>query len=158
MNALPIHNPATGALIAELPVDDAASVGAKAARARAAQPAWAARPLAERQACIRRFRAALEAEVETLAATLTAEFRKPIRQSLNEVNGMFEYACHEGNYGLLNILQGGREADRLGVSPNRDGDDEGRSTHRPACSRAGRHRHTVLRASVGDSRAARVAG
>ncbi len=46
------------------------------------------------------------------------------QMSLNEVNGMYEYACHEGNYGLLNILQGGREADRLGVSPNRDGDDE----------------------------------
>ncbi len=88
MNTLSIHNPATGALLAELPADDAASVGAKTARARAAQPAWAALPLADRQACIRRFRAALEAEVEALAATLTAEVGKPIRQARNEIGGL----------------------------------------------------------------------
>jgi hypothetical protein len=44
--------------------------------------------------------------------------------SLNAAPGMYEYACHEGNYGLYNILSGGREADRRGVSPNVDGDDE----------------------------------
>jgi hypothetical protein len=27
---------------------------------------------------------------------------------------MFEYACHEGNYGLQDILKGGRMNDRLG--------------------------------------------
>jgi hypothetical protein len=46
------------------------------------------------------------------------------QMSLNAAPGMYEYACHEGNYGLQNILQGGREADRKGVSPNVDGDDE----------------------------------
>jgi acyl-CoA reductase-like NAD-dependent aldehyde dehydrogenase len=88
MPLLQVHNPATGALIAELAADDASAVAAKAARARAAQPSWAARPYAERQACIRRFRSALEAELETLAATLTAEVGKPIRQSRNELNGL----------------------------------------------------------------------
>lgn len=29
---------------------------------------------------------------------------------------MYEYACHEGNYGLFNILSGGRENDRDGVA------------------------------------------
>jgi hypothetical protein len=46
------------------------------------------------------------------------------QMSLNAAPGMYEYACHEGNYGLYNILSGGREADRKGVSPNVDGDDE----------------------------------
>jgi hypothetical protein len=46
------------------------------------------------------------------------------QMSLNAAPGMYEYACHEGNYGLLNILSGGREADRRGVSPNVAGDDE----------------------------------
>jgi hypothetical protein len=46
------------------------------------------------------------------------------QMSLNAAPGMYEYACHEGNYGLQNILSGGREADRKGVSPNVDGDDE----------------------------------
>jgi acyl-CoA reductase-like NAD-dependent aldehyde dehydrogenase len=88
MHTLKIHNPATGALITELPADDAASVAAKAQRSRAAQPAWAATPLAQRKACIARFRAALTQQVETLAATLTSEVGKPIRQSRNEVNGL----------------------------------------------------------------------
>jgi len=28
----------------------------------------------------------------------------------------YEYACHEGNYGLQNILEGGRRNDRLGIA------------------------------------------
>ena len=88
MKSLPVYNPATGALIAEVPIDDAASVARKMARARAAQPQWAATPLAGRQACIRRFRIALEAGIEALAATLTAEVGKPIQQSRNEINGL----------------------------------------------------------------------
>ena len=47
MNLLKIPNPATGALLAELPADDASTLAAKTAAARAAQPAWAARPLAQ---------------------------------------------------------------------------------------------------------------
>ncbi|HEX6019266.1 MAG TPA: aldehyde dehydrogenase family protein [Burkholderiaceae bacterium] len=88
MSTLAIHNPATGALIAERPADDAASVARKAQAARAAQPAWAAVPPRERLAAIERFRAALVAETETLAATLTREVGKPIVQSRNELNGL----------------------------------------------------------------------
>ena len=29
-----------------------------------------------------------------------------------QAGGMFEYACHEGNYGLLNMLQTSRLAER----------------------------------------------
>ena len=29
---------------------------------------------------------------------------------------LYEYACHEGNYGLLNILEGGRSNDRQGLA------------------------------------------
>ena len=78
MNTLPVHNPATGAPIAELPADDAASVAAKARRARAAQPAWAAVPLTERKACITRFRAGIVAELDALAAVMTRETGKPL--------------------------------------------------------------------------------
>jgi len=85
---LKIHNPATGALVAELPADDAAAIAAKAAAARAAQPAWAAQPLAERIAVAQRFRDAVAAQREVLAATLTQETGKPIAQSRNELNGL----------------------------------------------------------------------
>ena len=85
---LKIHNPATGALLAEVPEATPEIVAARTAAARAAQPAWAARPMRERMEILQRFRVAIAAEVESLAATLTAEVGKPIRQSRNEVNGL----------------------------------------------------------------------
>src|SRR5262245_38744455 len=88
MPTLTIHNPATGQVIDERAADDAASVATKAAAARAAQPRWAATPLPERLAAIGRFRAAIVAELEALATTLTREVGKPITQSRNELNGL----------------------------------------------------------------------
>ena len=88
MSRLRIVNPATGAPISEVDADDQASIAAKLARARRAQPRWAATPLAARQAALRRFGAALGSEVDVLATTLTAEVGKPIRQSRNEINGL----------------------------------------------------------------------
>jgi acyl-CoA reductase-like NAD-dependent aldehyde dehydrogenase len=88
MTELAIHNPATGERITAVPSDDAASVASKAARARAAQPAWAAMPLAERHGCIERFRAGVVRDLESLAATMTRETGKPIRMSRNELNGL----------------------------------------------------------------------
>ena len=88
MNQLLIHNPATGALITQLPADDAASVAIKAAAARMAQPRWAAVPMAHRKDCISRFRDAIVAQLDSLAATMTAETGKPITMSRNELNGL----------------------------------------------------------------------
>ncbi len=88
MTTLPLHNPATGALIAHLPADDAASVAAKTAAARAAQPAWAALPMAQRKACIEKFRAGVVRELDALARVMTEETGKPIRMSRNELNGL----------------------------------------------------------------------
>jgi acyl-CoA reductase-like NAD-dependent aldehyde dehydrogenase len=88
MSQLVIHNPTDGEKIAEMAADDAASVAAKAARARAAQPGWAATPLPERQACVARFRDAVARELESLAATLTRETGKPISMSRRELNGL----------------------------------------------------------------------
>jgi hypothetical protein len=45
--------------------------------------------------------------------------------SLNQSPGIYEYACHEGNYGMVGILKGGREADAKGVSSARPGDRDG---------------------------------
>jgi acyl-CoA reductase-like NAD-dependent aldehyde dehydrogenase len=88
MTTLSIHNPATGELIIALPADDAASVAAKAAAARAAQPLWAAFPLARRKTCIEGFRAGVVRDLELLAATMTRETGKPIKMSRNELNGL----------------------------------------------------------------------
>jgi acyl-CoA reductase-like NAD-dependent aldehyde dehydrogenase len=83
-----ILNPATQAMIAEVSEDGATSVRAKYARARAAQPAWAALPIKKRLDAIRAFRKRITEMHETLARTLTLEVGKPIRQSRNELNGL----------------------------------------------------------------------
>src|SRR5687768_18310728 len=88
MSTLSIHNPATGELITELPADDAASVRRKALAAGAAQPGWAARPLAERKECIEGFRAGVVRDLEQLAQVMTRETAKPIKMSRNELNGL----------------------------------------------------------------------
>jgi acyl-CoA reductase-like NAD-dependent aldehyde dehydrogenase len=85
---LKITNPANGGVIAELPEDTHESVVAKYRAARTAQPAWAAATLDHRLACIRRFREGIVRELDKLAAILTSEVGKPIRQSRNELNGL----------------------------------------------------------------------
>jgi acyl-CoA reductase-like NAD-dependent aldehyde dehydrogenase len=88
MSQLAIHNPATGEQIAELTADDEGSVAAKAEAARSAQPAWAARSLEERKACMADFRDAVVRDRDALAVTMTRETGKPISMSRNELNGL----------------------------------------------------------------------
>jgi acyl-CoA reductase-like NAD-dependent aldehyde dehydrogenase len=88
MSTLTVINPANGATIAELPQDNAQSISTKYSAARAAQPAWADRPLQDRIGMLRGFRDALASDVERLAAVLTSETGKPIRQSKNEIGGL----------------------------------------------------------------------
>jgi len=119
---LSIHNPATGALIAQLPADDAASVAAKAVAARTAQPAWAALPMAERVAVLQRFRAAVVAEIETLAKTMTEETGKPIGLSRNELNGLlpridFFVEEAEGAVRDEHVFDGGGMHEQIGHIP-----------------------------------------
>ncbi|KQW36949.1 aldehyde dehydrogenase family protein [Rhizobacter sp. Root404] len=119
---LKIHNPATGAPLAEVPEATPAIVCERAAAARAAQPAWAALGLRERMEILQRFRVALASEVEALAATLTAEVGKPIRQSRNEVNGLlpridFFLAQAEASIGAQQLHDDGSTREVLGFDP-----------------------------------------
>ena len=82
-----IYNPATGAVLADLPQDDPGSIPSKIVRSIQAQPMWAGRPFAERGEIIRRFRALLVERKEILARTLTSEMGKPIAQSRHEIEG-----------------------------------------------------------------------
>ena len=85
-----ILNPATGAVIGDIPEDGAFAVRNKYERARAAQPAWAATPIKKRVAAIRAFRDRIVAKHDALARTLTQEVGKPIRQAKNELNGLLK--------------------------------------------------------------------
>ena len=48
------------------------------------------------------------------ATTFTRPFTAALPMQRGEL--MFEYACHEGNYGLYNMLAGAREKERIGTS------------------------------------------
>jgi acyl-CoA reductase-like NAD-dependent aldehyde dehydrogenase len=85
---LTIHNPATGEKITDIAADSPESVATKAVAARDAQSRWSATPIADRVTAIRRFRALVMAQAETLAQTLTQEVGKPISQARNELNGL----------------------------------------------------------------------
>ena len=83
-----IVNPWNGAILADVPADNARSAAAKYAKARAAQPRWSAVPVKKRLDAIVAFRALLASREDELAATLTQEVGKPIRQSRNELKGL----------------------------------------------------------------------
>ncbi len=122
MNKLSIFNPATSALIVEVDADDAASVAEKAAAARAAQPGWAGQTLADRIACISRFRSLLTERIESLAHTLSSEVGKPIKQSRNEINGLltridFFLANVEAATELETVMSDGGMTERIAHEP-----------------------------------------
>jgi acyl-CoA reductase-like NAD-dependent aldehyde dehydrogenase len=122
MPTLDIFNPATGQLIATLPADDATSVAAKAAAARAAQPAWAAVPMVDKIAMLQRFRAALVAQIDTLATTMTQETGKPISLSRNEINGLLpriDFFAEEADSAVRDehVFDGGGMHEQIGHDP-----------------------------------------
>ncbi|MCC6867777.1 MAG: aldehyde dehydrogenase family protein [Burkholderiales bacterium] len=83
-----LTNPATGTTLLDVDTDTARTIRAKYARARKAQPGWAALPLAKRAAAIRKFRDLVADRHDELARTLSLEVGKPIRQSRNEMKGL----------------------------------------------------------------------
>ncbi len=83
-----VVNPADGSVVAEVETVAPGGVRAVYERARAAQPAWARLPLAERVECLRRFGSLVAARREELAATLTREVGKPVTQARNELDGV----------------------------------------------------------------------
>ena len=88
---LSIINPATEALIKEVPTDDHNTIEAKVHQARQAQPAWANTPWAERAACLKRFRDLLGEAGDRIARTLASETGKPITQGLEEVEETLDH-------------------------------------------------------------------
>jgi acyl-CoA reductase-like NAD-dependent aldehyde dehydrogenase len=83
-----ITNPATEAVIRELPEDTRATIADKVGRARAAQPAWWATPIAERVRILGKWKELVTAHEDRLAKTLTLEMGKPISQAKNELRAL----------------------------------------------------------------------
>ncbi len=82
-----VINPATEAVIKEIPEDDGRTLANKFARLNRAQSSWAETPLEARIAILRRFSELLEEDAEDLAMLLTSEVGKPLKQSMNELAG-----------------------------------------------------------------------
>lgn len=83
--ALEVINPATGEAFTSVPRASAAQADAAIAAAKAAQPAWAAVPYAERQAKLNQLADAITAKAEEFARILTTEQGKPTPEAMGEV-------------------------------------------------------------------------
>ncbi len=82
-----IINPATEELICDIIEDTAASVATKFQLLRSTQAVWKNQTLAERISVMQAFSGLLEQHVKQLSGVLTSEVGKPLRQSVNEING-----------------------------------------------------------------------
>jgi len=80
---LSTHEPATGALIAQLPIGDATH---EVAAARAGWPGWAVTPLAERIATLRRFAELVRERAASFAELIARETGKPLWEAATEVD------------------------------------------------------------------------
>src|SRR5262245_65017187 len=85
---LPVRDPARGTLIEELPIDGPAAVAAAVARARAAQPGWAALPVRKRVRLIRRSRKAVVRDRTAVFDRLERETGKARFDVVGELMGV----------------------------------------------------------------------
>jgi len=88
--ALPVTNPATGEVLARVPLSSGADLDAAVAAARAALPAWRAVSVIERARRLFTLREALDARREDLARSVTTEMGKTIGDARAEVARMIE--------------------------------------------------------------------
>lgn len=86
----PVHNPATGEVIAQVPLGGAAEVDAAVAAAREAFPGWATTPLKERVQVFFRYRSLLDAHRGELAALITEEHGKVGAEAEAEIDKAME--------------------------------------------------------------------
>lgn len=84
-SAIEVRNPFDNSLIARVPNLGAAELNEAVAAAKAAMPAWAARPAKERAAVLRRWYELILENTDDLAQILTAEQGKPLAEARGEI-------------------------------------------------------------------------
>jgi len=89
-DALDVTNPATGAVLARVPLSSAADLDAAVRAAREALPAWRAVSVIERGRRLFALREGLEARREELARSVTVEMGKTLDDARAEVGRMIE--------------------------------------------------------------------
>ncbi|WP_372593266.1 CoA-acylating methylmalonate-semialdehyde dehydrogenase [Actinotalea sp.] len=101
----PVHDPATGAMTAEVDLADLTVVDQAVESATAAASAWRRASLTQRSRVLFAFRHLLAEHAEEVAAAITAEHGKVLSDALGEVTRgleVVEFAC-----GLGHLLKGG---------------------------------------------------
>jgi malonate-semialdehyde dehydrogenase (acetylating) / methylmalonate-semialdehyde dehydrogenase len=101
---LEVTNPATGETIAEVPLSAQADVDRAVAAAREAFPAWRATPPLERARACFALKYALEESKEELAALVTRDNGKALKDASGEVRRGIE--CVEVATGIPSLMQG----------------------------------------------------
>lgn len=111
MSALQSFDPASGELVWEGAAADPQAVTSALERARAAFPGWAALPVEARVEAALRFKAALEAQREAIAETISRETGKPLWESRAELGSMI------GKVGLSIAAQAERAGEKRSAMP-----------------------------------------
>ena len=91
---LPVSDPATGSVFAQVPDSGADDARAAVDAAHAAFPAWRARPAAERAALLRRAGDLMQERVYDIAAALTLEVGKNRMEALGEAQETVDFFHH----------------------------------------------------------------
>ncbi len=112
---LPVVNPATEEVLAQVPLSGAAEVDAAARAAARAFPGWRATPAGERVQFLFKLKGLLEANLEGLAVTITEECGKTLAESRAELRRGIENV--EAACGIPLLLQGYNSED---VAPGID--------------------------------------
>ena len=97
MKTLKSYDPATGKLLGEVPVADAAQIEETVARAHTAQKAWAALSIDERIRILGEAAAELNEESQDIAVLLSQEMGKDLRRSYSEVAASAQSVTYVAN-------------------------------------------------------------
>jgi malonate-semialdehyde dehydrogenase (acetylating)/methylmalonate-semialdehyde dehydrogenase len=100
----PVYNPATGEVVATLPLSTVAELDEAVAQAKAAFPAWADTPPMKRARVMYKFKDLLEQNADRIARAISAEHGKTHDDALGEVQRgleVVEFAC-----GIPHLLKG----------------------------------------------------
>ena len=120
---LDVINPATEEVLAEAPRADRAQLNEAIAAAKAAFPAWSAKPIRERGALLVKLADALEARQDEFARLLTLEQGKPLSEAHWEIDFTIDVIRHYATLDLPNkvLKEDATTKNRAAAHPARRG-------------------------------------
>lgn len=102
-HAIEVDNPASEALLGQVPAGDAAAVDAAVAAATRAQSDWARRPANERGKLLTRWAEEIDRHLEPFARLIALEQGKPLSQARGEVGACSEFLRYSAQIGRAHV-------------------------------------------------------